>query len=50
MSRIPTVTLAPAPGDSEHARAARRWVFAFAFLAAALLGAAAGLADTRGLL
>ena len=47
MSRIPTITLAPPPGDSEQHRAARRRLFAFAFVAAALLGAAAGLIDSK---
>ena len=47
MSRIPTVTLAPAPGDTEEHRASRRLIFAAAFLGAALLGAAAGLIETR---
>ncbi len=47
LSRIPSVSLAPAPGETEEHRAARRWIFATAFVAAALLGAAAGLIDSR---
>ena len=47
MSRIPTITLAPPPGENAHARAARRRLFALAFVAAALLGAAAGLIDSK---
>ncbi len=47
MSRLPTVTLAPAPGDSEEHRAIRRRLFALAFLGAALIGAAAGLIDSK---
>ena len=47
MSRIPSVTLAPAPGDTEEARAARRRFLALAVIGAALLGAAAGLIDTK---
>ena len=47
LSRIPSVSLAPAPGDTEDSRSARRRFLALAFLGAALIGAAAGLIDTK---
>ena len=47
MSRLPIVSLAPAPGDTEEARSTRRRFLALAFIGAALIGAAAGLIDTR---
>lgn len=48
MNRLPTVTLAPASGETEAARATRRRVLAFALIGAALLGALAGLVDSKG--
>jgi hypothetical protein len=47
MNRLPTVTLAPAPGETGAVRAARRRFLALAFLGAALIGAAAGLIETK---
>ena len=49
MNRARAVTLAP-DAFTEEQRAARRRLLGFALLAAALLGAAAGLVDTRSML
>ncbi len=49
MSRARSIALAP-DALTEDERAARRRLLGLALLAAALLGAAAGLADTRSML